>query len=67
MAKGKLKTHRGAAKRFRRTARGKLRRGRAFMRHNLTKKATKRKRQGDMTGQVSSADHARVRKMLPYG
>ncbi len=67
MAKKKLKTHRGAAKRFRRTGSGKLRRGRAFMRHNLTKKATKRKRQADMSDRVSAADHARVRKMLPYG
>lgn len=67
MAKGKLKTHKGAAKRFRRTARDKIRRARAFMRHNLTKKAAKRKRQGDLPDQVSSADRARVRKMLPYG
>jgi large subunit ribosomal protein L35 len=67
MAKTKLKTHKGAAKRFRRTAGGKIRRGRAFMRHNLTKKATKRKRQGDLTDQVSAADLSRVRKMIPYG
>ena len=67
MARAKLKTHKGAAKRFRRTASGKIRRGRAFMRHNLTKKATKRKRQGDKTGLVSAADLARVRRMLPYG
>jgi large subunit ribosomal protein L35 len=67
MARAKLKTHKGAAKRFRRTAGGKISRGRAFMRHNLTKKATKRKRQGDKSDQVSSADRARVRKMLPYG
>lgn len=67
MARQKLKTHRGAAKRFHRTARGKIRRGRAFMRHNLTKKATKRKRQGDMSDRVSGADLARVRRMLPYG
>ena len=67
MARSKLKTHKGAAKRFRLTARGKIRRGHAFMRHNLTKKATKRKRQGDLTGQVSAADLSRVRRMLPYG
>jgi large subunit ribosomal protein L35 len=67
MARTKLKTHRGAAKRFRKTARGKIRRGKAYLRHNLTKKARKRKRQGDMGGQVSKADLARVRKMLPYG
>jgi large subunit ribosomal protein L35 len=65
--RGKLKTHRGAAKRFRITGRGKIRRGRAFTRHNLTKKAAKRKRQADLTDQVSHADLARVRRMLPYG
>ncbi|MEE9217461.1 MAG: 50S ribosomal protein L35 [Acidobacteriota bacterium] len=67
MGRQKLKTHKGAAKRFRRTSSGKFLRGHACMRHNLTKKATKRKRQNDMTGLVSPSDRARVRKMLPYG
>lgn len=67
MAHMKLKTHKGAAKRFRRTASGKIQRGHASMRHNLTKKARKRKRQNDLDTLVSAADRARVRKMLPYG
>ena len=40
----KLKSHRGAAKRFRRTASGKFKRGKAFKSHILTKKSSKRKR-----------------------
>jgi len=67
MARQKLKTHKGAAKRFRLTASGKIRRGHAFMRHNLTQKSRKRKRQNDLGTLVSPADSARVRKMLPYG
>ncbi len=67
MARQKLKTHKGAAKRFRLTASGKIRRGHAFMRHNLTLKSRKRKRQNDLSTLVSPADNARVRKMLPYG
>jgi large subunit ribosomal protein L35 len=63
----KLKTHKGAAKRFRRTASGKIQRGHASMRHNLTKKSKKRKRQNDLNTLVSAADRGRVRKMLPYG
>ena len=40
----KMKTHKGTAKRFRRTASGKIMRGKAFKSHILTKKSTKRKR-----------------------
>lgn len=67
MARAKLKTHKGAAKRFRLTASGKIRRGHAFMRHNLTQKSRKRKRHNDLGTLVSPSDSARVRKMLPYG
>ena len=42
--KQKLKTHRGAAKRFKKTGTGKIMRGAAFKRHILTSKTTKRKR-----------------------
>ena len=52
----KMKTHSGAAKRFKKTASGKIKRGQAFQRHILTSKATKRKRQGDMSEMVSKAD-----------
>ena len=61
----KLKTHRGAAKRFKRTASGKFKRSQAFKRHILTKKNTKRKRHLDMPAMVAKADHKRISKMLP--
>lgn len=63
----KMKTKRGAAKRFRLSARGKAKRSRAFKRHILTSKTTKRKRHLDMEALVSKADARRVREMLPYG
>jgi large subunit ribosomal protein L35 len=63
----KMKTKRGAAKRFRTTARGKIKRSRAFKRHILTSKATKRKRRLDMETLIHKADVRRVREMLPYG
>ena len=63
----KQKTHRGAAKRFKRTASGKIKRSKAFKSHILTKKTTKRKRALDMPGLVSKADQDRVDAMLPYG
>jgi large subunit ribosomal protein L35 len=62
----KLKTHRGAAKRFKKTASGKIKRSKAFKSHILTKKAPGRKRGLDQATYVSAADHKRVREMLPY-
>ncbi len=63
----KLKTHKGAAKRFRLTATGKVKRGHSHVRHILTKKTAKRKRQLDIDVMVSEADTPLVKKMLPYG
>lgn len=63
----KMKTKRGAAKRFRLTSSGAIKRSRAFKRHILTSKSTKRKRHLDMESRVSQADIRRVRGMLPYG
>jgi large subunit ribosomal protein L35 len=63
----KLKSHRGAAKRFKSTASGKFKRSKAFKSHILTKKTTKRKRALDTPTLVSPADQARVARMLPYG
>jgi len=63
----KLKTHKGAAKRFRLTATGKIKRGHAFARHILTKKSTKRKRNLDIDVIVVKADEKEVNRMLPYG
>ena len=63
----KLKTHRGAAKRFKSTATGKFKRGKAFKSHILTKKTTKRKRKLDTPTLISKADQRQVSRMLPYG
>lgn len=59
----KMKTHRGAAKRFKKTASG-YKRKQAFKNHILTKKDTKRKRQLRGALAVSSADIGLVRRML---
>jgi len=63
----KLKTHKGAAKRFRLTATGKIKRGHSHARHILTKKTHKRKRLLDIDGLVADGDKKRVERMLPYG
>ena len=62
----KIKTHRGAAKRFRKTAKGKFLRHHSFARHILTKKTRKRKRSLGQSEVVDPADQGRVRRMLPY-
>ena len=62
----KLKSHRGAAKRFKKTASGKFLRGSAFKRHILTSKTTKRKRGLRKATVVSEADQAKLERMLPY-
>ncbi len=62
----KLKTHKGAAKRFKKTGSGKFKRGCSHQRHILTKKSSKRKRQLDMGGMVSEADAKVVARMMPY-
>jgi large subunit ribosomal protein L35 len=63
----KLKTHKGAAKRFRVTATGKIKRGHSHARHILTKKTNKRKRYLDVDVMVADGDQKRVERMLPYG
>ena len=63
-AKLKLKSKRGAAKRFKLTASGKIKRGHAMKRHILTKKAQGRKRNLRKLGLVSDADAEQVRRML---
>ncbi len=62
----KLKTHSGAAKRFKKTGTGKFKRGHAFKRHILTSKASKRKRHLDTDSMVDKADQKKVARMLPY-
>lgn len=62
----KLKTHKGAAKRFKKTATGKVKRAHAFARHILTSKPTKRKRHNDMVTLVDPADAPKIKRMIPY-
>jgi large subunit ribosomal protein L35 len=62
----KLKTKRGAAKRFRAKANGGFKRGQSHKRHILTKKSPKRKRQLGLPRQVDDADVKSIRKLLPY-
>jgi len=62
----KLKTNRGAAKRFRRTAKGKFKRAQSHRRHILTKKTTKRKRHLRADALIAKSDVKAVKKLLPY-
>ncbi len=66
MANYKRKTHRGAAKRFKKTASGKFKRSSAMKRHILTHKNAGRLRSLSQPAYVSKADEAVVREMLPY-
>ena len=61
----KMKTHRGAAKRFKKTGTGKISRARSNKQHILTKKSMKRKRKLRQTTLVDPVDAKRVRQMLP--
>ena len=61
-----MKTHRGAAKRFWKTGRGKLMRRRAFHNHLLVDKTGKRKRRLKQPAELAPGDAARVEKLLPY-
>ena len=60
----KLKTHRGAAKRFRKTASGKFKRANAYKSHILTKKHPKRKRHLRKGALVSHAEEKRIKRIL---
>ncbi len=62
----KIKTNRGAAKRFGKTASGKIKRRRAFHSHILTSKNQKRKRRLRSGTFVSSVDAKNIRKLIPY-
>ncbi len=61
----KIKTNRSAAKRFKKTGSGKLKRRKAYHSHILTKKTTKRKRGLRQSTLVSSADEKRIKALLP--
>jgi large subunit ribosomal protein L35 len=62
----KLKTHRGAAKRFSLTAKSKVKRSKAFASHILTKKTTKRKRTLRKSALVDSANLREIKRLIPY-
>ncbi|OQB24087.1 MAG: 50S ribosomal protein L35 [Firmicutes bacterium ADurb.Bin182] len=62
----KIKTHRGAAKRFSLTKSGKIKRGKAYKSHILTKKSTKRKRGLRQVGYIAAAESKKIRELIPY-
>lgn len=62
----KLKTNRGAAKRFKRTAKGSFKRSQGFLNHILTKKSTKRKRHLRKGLIVVKSDESALKRMMPY-
>ena len=63
----KIKTNRGAAKRFKTTGSGKIVRSRAFANHILSKKTTKRKRNLRKSTLVNAANLKHINKLIPYG
>lgn len=62
----KLKTNRGAAKRFKKTGTGKIKTKRAFARHILTKKSANRKRGLRKSKLIERADTRGIQKLIPY-
>ena len=62
----KIKTHRGAAKRFSLTGTGKVKRSKAYASHILTTKTTKRKRNLRKTAIMDKANAKAIKKILPY-
>lgn len=62
----KIKSHSGAAKRFKKTGSGRIKYKQSHLRHILTKKSTKRKRQLRAPAMIHDSDVAMIRRMLPY-
>lgn len=62
----KMKTNRGAAKRFKKTGSGKIRKNSAFTSHILTTKTTKRKRNLRKASIMAPADAKRIKVLIPY-
>ena len=62
----KIKTNRGAAKRFKKTGTGKIVRSKAFASHILTKKSTKRKRNLRKSALVHATNKRKVNRLVPY-
>ena len=63
----KIKTNRSAAKRFKQTGSGRLKRGKAYARHQMSCKSRKQKRRLRGITEVSAADAPAVRRLLPNG
>lgn len=61
----KIKTNRGAAKRFGKTKAGKIKRRKAYASHILTKKSSKRKRSLRQGGTIDAVDAKNIRRLLP--
>ena len=62
----KLKTNKGAAKRFKRTGKGKLLRNKAYDSHILTKKASKRKRNLRKATLLDTTNRVQIERLVPY-
>lgn len=62
----KMKTHRGAAKRYTVTGSGRIKRAKAFKSHILTKKSAKRKRNLRRASYICEAEAKTVKKLIPY-
>ena len=62
----KMKTHKGASKRFKKTGSGKIKRAKAFKRHILTKKSAKTKRNLRQSALVSDTQEKTIKMLLPY-
>jgi large subunit ribosomal protein L35 len=62
----KMKTHRGAAKRFKKTGSGMIKRAKAYTSHLLSSKSPKRKRNLRKAGLVSEAEQKGISKLIPY-
>ncbi len=62
----KMKTNRGAAKRFTKTGSGKIKRKKAYLRHILSNKTAKQKRNLRKAAIVDAVDAPQLRKILPY-
>ncbi|PWL43210.1 50S ribosomal protein L35 [Christensenella sp. MSJ-20] len=62
----KMKTHRGAAKRFSLTKSGKIKRGKAYKSHILNKKSPKRKRNLRKSTLIAAVEEKKIKKLIPY-
>lgn len=62
----KMKTHRGAAKRFSLTASGKVKRGKAYKSHILNKKSQKRKRNLRKSTVIAAVEEKKIKRLIPY-